>query len=81
MMYINRGLMTLAKDELIRKDIHGNVTNVVLIYKSGVSMIRITFVTNTKPNPTLTRHEYMEYDDEHYHLYIPLDTPIFVLQK
>lgn len=76
MVSLSLGLINLAKHELFRREIRGNVLDVHFVVVNCCSMLLITFTTNTTPTPVLWGEERMEHHDDKYYLYLPIDTQI-----
>lgn len=78
MIYVQETLRRLAKAELQRRDIFGEVVGVRLVSNNGCAMIRIGFISEIVPTPVLTGFDYLEKQDDEYYLFTPIDTPIYI---
>lgn len=81
MMYLFRKLENLAKEELLKRDIDGSVLSVSFVLNDMCPMIRISFVSDIQPTPVLTGFDYLEHQDDAYHLYLAIDTSITIEQS
>ena len=81
MMYLYRDLENLAKEELSKRDIDGVILSVRFVLNDMCPMIRISFTSDIEPTSVLTGFDYLEYQDEEYHLYLAIDTMITIEQS
>lgn len=81
MVYLYRNIKNLAKEELSKRNIDGSVLSVSFILKDMCPMLRILFVSNVQPTPVLTGFDYLERQDDEYHLYLAIDTRITIKQS
>lgn len=73
MLYLSRKVTEIAQQELTRRDVFAHVTGVRFVSDNGCSMIRISFFQETQPKIVLSGFEYLIYEDNEYHLYLPID--------
>ena len=81
MMYLYRDLENLAKEELLKRDIDGVILSVRFVLNDMCPMIRIAFTSDIEPTPVLSGFDYLEYQDDEYHLYLAIDTMITIKQS
>lgn len=81
MMYLYRSIEELAKQELSKRDIDGSILSVCFVLNNMCPMIRISFVSDIQPTPVLTGFDYLEHQDDEYHLYLAIDTMITIKQS
>lgn len=77
MINLQSQLKTIAKRELQRRNIFGEVVYVSFVSDNGCSLMKISFVTEEEPSVTLTGFDYMEHIDDEYYLYLPIDTYVY----
>lgn len=81
MMYIHRNIKDLAKEELSKRDIDGTLLSVRFVLNDVCPMIRISFTSDIQPTLVLTGFDYLEHQDDEYHLYLAIDTMITIKQN